>query len=87
MFLSLNHINIWFSDKKLPQALLNFHQALLYQMYPHVAQESVQAEKTKSQKEQLDDDELYRMLPKVIITALVGNGPSDNVAYKPGKKD
>ena len=80
MFLSLNHINIWFSDKNLPQALL-------YQMYPHVTQESVQAEKTKSQKEQLDDDELYRMLPKVIITALVGNGPSDNVAYKPGKKD
>lgn len=87
MFLSLNHINIWFSYKNLPQALLNFHHALLNQMNSHVAQESVQAEKPESQKKQLDNDKLYRMLPKVIITALVGNGPSDNVAYKPGKKD
>jgi len=56
-------------------------------MNAHIVQETVKAEQSEPQQEQLDNDERNGMFPKMVVTALVGYGPADNVAYKPSEKD
>lgn len=57
------------------------------QVDSHFIQESIQAEQPETQDENLDDDELYRVFPEMVFTALVRNIAADNIADKPGEEN